>query len=89
MRDNDKESNQKTESLNALCKSYNLSPQKIAVITALLMNSLQVESVLFSKDQTVEVLLQGSLKRTTKMDKLLDDISGLPVADLWDALKRR
>ncbi|WP_404451474.1 hypothetical protein LG329_14155 [Virgibacillus necropolis] len=88
MRDNNKRSEQKDKSLDAFNK-HNLSPQQVAVITALLLNALQVESVLIDKDQTVEVILQGSLRRKTKMDKLLDDISGIPVGDLWDALNRR
>lgn len=75
--------------LDNIFKQFNLSPQQIAVITALLLNTLQVQSVLVDKEQTVEVLLVGSLRRKTKIDRLLDEMSDVPVGDLWDALKRR
>lgn len=77
------------DALNKIFKDYNLSPQQIAVITALLMNTLQVQSVLVDKEQTVEVLLVGSLRRKSRMDKLLDEISGMPVGDLWESLRKR
>lgn len=89
MRDNNKGSKQTDESLSGLFRNYNLSAQQIAVITALLFNTLEVESVLVDKDQTVQVLLQGSLRRKTRMDKLLDEVSEMPVGDLLDSLKKR
>lgn len=78
----------KQEVLKKLLKNYNLSTQQIAVITALLLNVLEVESVLIDNEQTVEIVLSGSLKRKTKMDKMLDEMSDMPVKDLWDALKK-
>lgn len=65
-----------------------LSIDQIAVIAALLTNSLQVQSVLVDRNQAVEVLLVGSLRKKTQMDNLLEQISELPVGDFLDSLKR-
>lgn len=66
-----------------------LSPQQIAVIAGLLANALTVESVLISKDQDIQVLLSGSLRRKTKMDQMIEEMSGMSVGDLMDAIMRR
>lgn len=65
-----------------------LSVDQIAVIAALLTNALRVQSVLVDREQTVEVLLVGSLHQKTHMDNLLEQISELPIADFLDSLKR-
>jgi len=65
-----------------------LSIDQIAVIAALLTNSLQVQSVLVDRDQAVEVLLVGSLRKKTQMDNLLNQISELSVGDFLESLKR-
>lgn len=78
----------KQEVLKKLLKNYNLSTQQIAVITALLLNVLEVQSVLVDNEQTVEIVLSGSLKRKTRMDEMLDEMSDMPVKDLWDALNK-
>jgi hypothetical protein len=66
-----------------------LSPQQIAVILALLSNSLFVQSLLVDKDQTIQIVLQGSLKRKRRIDKLLDELSGMSMGDVLDSLKDR
>ncbi|MBG9736118.1 hypothetical protein [Paenibacillus alvei] len=66
----------------------NLSIDQIAVIAALLTNSLKVQSVLVDRDQAVEILLVGSLRKKTQMDNLLDQISDLSVGDFLESLKR-
>jgi hypothetical protein len=66
-----------------------LSPQQIAVILALLSNSLFVQSLLVDKDQTVQIVLEGSLKRKSRMDMLLDELSKMSMGELMDSLKGR
>src|SRR5687768_2549724 len=63
-----------------------LTPQQIAVITAILANALSVESILVDKDKTVQIILEGSLRRKTKMDKLLAEMSELSIGDLLDSI---
>lgn len=65
-----------------------LSIDQIAVIAALLTNSLQVQSVLVDRDQVVEVLLVGSLRKKTQMDNLLDQISDMSIAEFLDSFKK-
>ncbi|MBM7600248.1 hypothetical protein JOC34_002639 [Virgibacillus halotolerans] len=77
------------ETFDEFFKKYKLSPQQIAVITAILFNVLEVNAVLIDKDQLVEVSLIGSLKRKSRLDKLLDEISDMPVKDVWNALNDR
>lgn len=77
------------EAFDEFFKKYKLSPQQIAVITAILFNVLEVNAVLIDKDQLVEVSLIGSLKRKSRLDKLLDEISDMPVKDVWNALNDR
>jgi hypothetical protein len=63
-----------------------LSPQQIAVITALLTNALIVDSVLVDRNQEIEVVLVGSLRRKNKADKLLEELGGLPFAEVLESL---
>lgn len=69
--------------------SYKLSPQQIAVIAGLLTNALTVESVLIDKDQRIEIILEGSLRRRTQLDRMIEEMSHMSVGDLIDALLRR
>ena len=78
--------NSKNNKKKANCPK--LSIDQIAVIAALLTNSLQVQSVLVDRDQAVEVLLVGSLRKKTQMDNLLNQISELSVGDFLESLKR-
>lgn len=66
-----------------------LSPQQAAVITALLLDALKVDSVLVDKDQTVQIVLQGSLRKKTRMDEIMDEMSEMTLGDLLDSLMKR
>lgn len=85
---NNQESSDKDDFDNFL-KKYKLSPQQIAVITAILFNVLEVDAVLVDKDQLVEITLVGSLKRKSNLDRLLDEMGDMPVKDIWNKLKDR
>lgn len=63
-----------------------LTPQQLAVITGLLSQALQVDSVLIDKDQKVEIVLGGSLRKKTKADKLLKQLSDVTFGEILDSI---
>ncbi|WP_413379646.1 hypothetical protein [Alkalihalobacillus sp. 1P02AB] len=65
---------------------YKLSPNEIAVITALLTKALTVQSILIDREQTVQILLEGSLKKRSELDKLIDEIRDVPIGDFIASL---
>lgn len=66
-----------------------LSPQQLAVITALLSNALKVDSVLVDRNKDLQVVLTGTLRRKTKTDKLLEELEDINIGDLLDAISNR
>ncbi|MDF2936589.1 MAG: hypothetical protein K0Q90_1962 [Paenibacillaceae bacterium] len=66
-----------------------LSPQQLAVITALLSNALKVDSVLVDRNKDLEIVLTGTLRRKTKTDKLLEELEDINIGDLLDAISNR
>jgi hypothetical protein len=67
----------------------NLTPQQLAVIAALLTNALHVESVLINKDKTVQIVLQGSLKRKTRMDRILEEMNDMTIGDFIKSIMKQ
>ncbi|WP_078551246.1 hypothetical protein [Bacillus alkalicellulosilyticus] len=65
-------------------RGMNLSPEQIAIIAAILTNSLRVQSILLDKDKTVQILLQGNV--AGGMDELMREIRHMPVGDILDSL---
>jgi hypothetical protein len=63
----------------------NLSPLQITVIAALLANALTVESILVDKDQRIEIVLEGSVKKKTRLDKLLNELNNYSLGDILDS----
>jgi len=66
-----------------------LSPQKVLVILGLIAGVLEVRSVLVDRNQAVQILLDGSLKRKTRLDKMLDEIGGMPFDEVLKAILGR
>ncbi|WP_085978425.1 hypothetical protein [Paenibacillus lactis] len=62
-----------------------ISPQQIAVIVGLLTNALEVESVLIDRDQRIQILLEGSIRKKTKADKMAEELDDISVSDLIEA----
>lgn len=63
------------------CNTPNLTPGQILVILALLGGVLDVESVTVDKDQNVDIVLTGSLKRPkakTQLEQIMDQVGSLP-----------
>lgn len=67
----------------------NFSPQKVLVILGLLAGVLEVKSILVDRDQIVNILLEGSLKRKTPLDNCLDTIGAMPFDDVLRAVMGR
>ncbi len=63
-----------------------LSLDELAVIAALLTNALRVESILISRNQRVEIILSGSLKQKTELERIIELLSQAPLEDLLFAL---
>lgn len=76
------------DNFRKLIDNYKITPQQIAVVAAILFDALYVQSVLVDKDQTIVVLLEGSLKKKSNagMQKLLNEVKGLSVAELLELL---
>ena len=66
-----------------------MTPSQALVIAGVLVGVLQVESVLVSRDQVVDILLRGSLKQKTPLEKMLDQIGGMPFDEVMKALLDR
>lgn len=54
-----------------------LSLESALVILGLFEGLLEVSSILFHRDQHVEILLIGSLRRKTRLDKMLDKLGAM------------
>lgn len=67
-------------------KKPRLTPNQVAVIAALLTNALHVQSILIDKDQTIQVLLEGSLRQKSELDKLVDQVRDVPVGEFISSL---
>lgn len=67
----------------------NLTPAKILVIIGILADVLEVSSVLVEKNQAVQIVLSGSLRRKTTLDKMLDEMGKLSFDEVLEALGRR
>ncbi|MDD4766420.1 MAG: hypothetical protein PHF87_02400 [Desulfotomaculaceae bacterium] len=66
-----------------------LTPQKVLVILGLLAGTLEVKSISIDRDQVVDILLEGSLKRKTRLDNCLDEIGAMPFDDVLRAVMGR
>lgn len=85
---NRKQSRRKRKSRNSVDPALfsKLSPQQIAVIAGLLVNALTVDSVLIDKNKRLQIVLGGTLRRKTRLDRLLQEIGGMNVADVIDSI---
>jgi hypothetical protein len=61
--------------------------QQLAVMIGLLSGKLEVDSVMLDKDKNVEIVLAGSLRKKTKMGRLLSEMSDETIGDLLDSIK--
>ncbi|WP_129600670.1 hypothetical protein [Anaerophilus nitritogenes] len=74
------------------CNKANLTPGQILVIAALLGGVLEVTSILIDKDQLVQIVLSGSLKRPkakSQLEQIMDQVGGMPFDQVMKNLLRR
>lgn len=55
-----------------------LNPSQLLVIAGIIAGGLQVESVLVNRNQSIEIVLIGELKRKTQLDKIMEQIGKMP-----------
>jgi len=87
--DNTEQSCTSNNAKNCDGKQVTLTPAKLLVITGLLGGVFEVNSVLVDKDQLVEIVLAGSLKQKTQLEKMLDQIGGMPFDEVVKAFLDR
>jgi len=63
-----------------------LTPTQTMIIIGVLTNALEVTSVLVDRNQEVQVLLSGSLKKKTELEKTIEAIGKLPFEDVLKAV---
>jgi hypothetical protein len=66
--------------------SFNLLPSELLVIAGIICNVLKVDSVLINRNQGVEILLTGSMKRTTQLEKIMQQIGKMPFDQVMRAI---
>lgn len=79
--DNKKKKNQK--------KLLDLTPAQIVVVSGILTNVLSVQTFSVDRDQQIQIILDGSLKRKTELEKTLDEIGKKPFDEVLKALVGR
>lgn len=83
-------SDREKDTFNDLLRDYKLSPEQLAVIAAILFDALFVKSVLVDREQTIVVLLEGSLKRdSNNMEKLLNELRNYNVGEIMEFLSKK
>ncbi|MCX7708477.1 MAG: hypothetical protein N2484_01360 [Clostridia bacterium] len=66
-----------------------MTPSQALIIGGVLGGVFEVESVLVDKDQSVQIVLSGSLKEKSELEKMLDQIGGMPFNEVMKALVDR
>lgn len=78
----------KSDSSSQAC-NFPLTPSQTLVIAGILGGVLDVDSVLVDRAQEVQIVLIGSLKQKTQLDKLMDQLGALPFDDVIKAIVGR
>lgn len=69
--------------------NINLSASNILVIAGLLSGALKVDSLLVDARQEVQILLTGSLKQKTELEKVMDKVGAMPFDEVVKAMMGR
>lgn len=83
VRKKDKLSNEENETNDF---GIGLNPSEILVIAGIMGGVLEVSSILLTRDQGVEIVLSGSLKRQTDLEKTMKEIGELPFEEVIKAI---
>lgn len=78
----------KNSSNKKKCK-VNLSASNILVIAGLLSGALEVESLLVDKNQEIQIILAGSLKQKSQLEKVMDHVGTMPFDEVVKAMINR
>lgn len=73
-----------SDSSNSLLSQ--LTPSKILVIAGLLGDALTVDSISVDRDQNIEIVLIGSLKQKTQLEKVMDQVGKLPFDEVMKSI---
>lgn len=65
---------------------FELHPSSLLVIAGLITGVLNVESVLVNRNQVVQIVIAGELKRKTQLEKVMECIGKLPFEDIIKAI---
>jgi hypothetical protein len=74
---------------NTGSNKLSITPSQALVIAGLLSGTLQVDSVLVDRNQLVQIILVGSLKRKTDLEKMLDQIGSMSFDEVLKAMLGR
>lgn len=66
-----------------------ITPAEALVILGIITDVLNVNSILVSKDEHIEIVLIGSLKRKTELDRIMDKIGPRPFDEVLKAILDR
>ena len=66
-----------------------LPPSHLLVIAGILSGALDVISVLVNKNQVIEIVLAGSLRKKTDLEKMMDKIGSHPFDEVVRAMLDR
>lgn len=74
---------------NSNGNKINITPAQALVIVGIIGGVLEVDSVLVDKDQVVQIVLAGSLKQKTELEKMFDNIGSMPFDEVLKAMLGR
>lgn len=63
-----------------------LSPATLFVIAGLLSGALEVDAIEVDRDQIIQISLEGSLKRKTQLDRIMEQIGQMPFEQVVRAI---
>lgn len=86
---NQKADSKKTNEINKGGNGFSLTPQQALVIAGILAGVLELNSLLVDRNQNVEIVLVGTLKRRTQFDNLLQQLGSLPFTEVVKGLMER
>ncbi|MFZ5942697.1 MAG: hypothetical protein ACOYVD_01180 [Bacillota bacterium] len=66
-----------------------LTPAQVLIILGILGGVLFVDSIQVTKDQLINIVLQGSLQRPTKADKVLEEMGSMSFDQVMQALIKK
>jgi hypothetical protein len=63
-----------------------LTPSQLLVIAGFVAKVLEVNSITVDKDQEIQIVLNGSLKRPTQLDNIMQQIGQMPFETVFSSL---